>query len=202
MSRREGPRGAVRAAWAATLALAALAVGACDVPSSDGVHVEAEEDVPFGLLTPSTTTPPTTTTVPVVSARVTICLFRDSSLVAVDRSAPSAGVQPALELLRDGATEAEAEANLTSALFDPAVVASVAPRGGVAAVDLGPPFTTAGPPDQLRIIAQVVCTMTAQPGVGQTVFTLGGTPVDVPRGDGSVTSGAVSRDDYPGLIGG
>jgi hypothetical protein len=37
--------------------------------------------------------------------------------------------------------------------------------------------------------------------VGLVSFTLEGAPVDVPRGDGSVTSGAVSRDDYAELLG-
>jgi hypothetical protein len=52
---------------------------------------------------------------------------------------------------------------------------------------------------QLVAIAQIVCTLTSQPGIGQVAFTLDGEPVDVPKGDGSTTSAPVAADDYQHL---
>jgi spore germination protein GerM len=64
-----------------------------------------------------------------------------------------------------------------------------------------PAITELGGDEQLLAVAQLVCTLTARPGVGPVSFTLEGAPVDVPTGDGSLTSGPVSRDDYADLLG-
>jgi spore germination protein GerM len=73
-------------------------------------------------------------------------------------------------------------------------------RKGIADVTLNSDFASNSSADQLTAVAQIVCTLTAQPGIGQVQFELGGTAAAVPRGDGSSTSAPVSRDDYPQLI--
>ncbi len=55
-------------------------------------------------------------------------------------------------------------------------------------------------PSRRRTWTQLVCTFTARAGIGQVAFTLSGAPVDVPRGDGSLTADPVSRDDYAELL--
>ncbi len=54
--------------------------------------------------------------------------------------------------------------------------------------------------DQLKALAQLVCTFTEQRGVGQVQFSVSGSSAEVPRGDGSSTSDPVSRLDYTDLI--
>ncbi|MDQ3980678.1 MAG: GerMN domain-containing protein, partial [Actinomycetota bacterium] len=71
---------------------------------------------------------------------------------------------------------------------------------GVATVGLSSTFAEATGATQLDLIVELVCTLTAQPGIGQVRFELRGERIEIPRGDGSLTAEAVSRDDYRGLI--
>jgi spore germination protein GerM len=80
------------------------------------------------------------------------------------------------------------------------VVSDVSLEAGVATVDLRPTISALGSDEQLLAVAQVVCTLTGRPGVGPVAFTLDGSPVDIPRGDGSLTNEPVSRDDYAELL--
>jgi spore germination protein GerM len=68
---------------------------------------------------------------------------------------------------------------------------------GTATVDLAEAFTLAGQEDQAAAIAQLVYTLTARPGIGRVAFTLDGEVVEVPRGDGTLTTDALTRDDFP-----
>jgi len=68
-------------------------------------------------------------------------------------------------------------------------------------VDLTDDFAALAGQDQLLAIAQLALSLTGQAGVGRVAFTLGGDRIEVPRGDGSLTSGSVSRDAYLTLLG-
>lgn len=182
---------------------AVLALGACGVPTDESASVIDDEKVPFRLLEPSTTTTtlPPTTTIPVPERPAALCFAKRKRLTVVRRDVPlDADAEAVVRLLLAGPTEAEAREGLRAPLTASDAVRSVTVSGGVARVDLGPGFETVTGPEQLLAFAQLVCTLTAQPGVGQVVFTLGGSPVEVPRGDGSLTADPVSRDDYATLI--
>lgn len=187
-----------RRALRASALVAGLLVAACGVPTDENAAFDRSEDVPFGLLDPAA---PTTTTAAAPVAQATLCLRADGHLVSVQR--PVAAV-PRGEALRDmlesDPTEAEQGRGLRSALFAEGLVHTVTVGGGIASVDLSPLFREGSATDQLLAIAQVVCTLTAQPGVGQVSFTVEGGSVEVPRGDGSLTASPLSRDDYAGLI--
>jgi spore germination protein GerM len=90
---------------------------------------------------------------------------------------------------------------LRTLVADPPLVDAVEVVDGVGEVDLPPELATLSGDDQRLAVAQLVCTLTGQPGVGPVVFTLDGASIEVPRGDGSLTSGPVSRDDYSQLLG-
>ena len=89
---------------------------------------------------------------------------------------------------------------MRTAVGSPPVVGEVRLNAGVAHVDVLPSISTLGGDEQLLAVAQLVCTLTGLPGVGLVAFTLDGSPVAVPRGDGSLTNGPVSRDDYDDLL--
>jgi spore germination protein GerM len=73
--------------------------------------------------------------------------------------------------------------------------------GGVATVDLATDIDRLVSGRDLRdLAAQVVCTLTAQPGIGQVAFTIGGQPASLPTGDGTLATGAVTREDYRALL--
>lgn len=183
------------AAGAALLLLAGCGVSTQGAP----VRVD-DDDVPFELLSPSTTLA-APDSVPQEAALLSVCFHRGTTVESVHRLGAQAGVDAALGFFLGGPRPEEAANGLSTAVFDPAIVLGARETGGIATVALSPTFTEAGAQVQLDIIVELVCTLTAQPGVGQVAFELGGERVDVPRGDGSLTDAPVSREDYPQLIG-
>jgi len=79
-------------------------------------------------------------------------------------------------------------------------VISVQLRGGVAQVDLAQRLLDIAPTDQRVAIAQLVLSLTTRPGVGQVSFTSDRRPIGVIRADGTLTTNAVSRDDFASLV--
>lgn len=170
---------------------------ACGVPSDDGATFEDEADVPFGLLDSPTTTVPEDTGSQQPTAVATLCFLRDDLLTTVERRAPvDAELSDVIELLLAGPTTAERSAGISTAIGEDVVARQIDTSHGVAEIDLAEAFSDDSGHRQLRAVAQVVCTLTSRPGVGQVTFTLDGEPIDVPRGDGSTTSDPVARDDY------
>lgn len=182
----------------AVAAVVALSTG-CSVPSQSRAQV-VDDRVPFGLLEPDAPPllpqPGSATTEP-----VTLCFVRGSRLASVVRplAAPVSlrGVLDALSEVAEGEGP-----DLRTLLAAPSIVESAALSAGLARLDLRDAVSALPGDEQLLAVAQLVCTLTARPGVGQVSFTLEGVPVEVPRGDGSVSSGPVSRDDYAALLNG
>ena len=177
------------------LAVAIIAVAACGVRTDRDVVVADPEDVPFGLLEEETTE---TTVVRPNAAEVTICLWDGDRLREVRTGGPSNAAET-LALLASPPRNEETRL-LSTAVFEKTIFRSVSVTAGVARVDLATSFTQADATAQRAVIAQAVCTLTARPGIGQVEFTLDGTPVAVPRGDGSTTADRVTREDYAGLL--
>ena len=173
-----------------------LLQGACAVAAESSATAIDVGAVPFDLLDPDA---PNVT--PVVDGRtVSVCLLRDDGLVVVDRQVErDAGLREVVVSLAT-TSEEEAAAGLETAVSGPEDIAAVDIAGGVASVDFGPTADQTLTPDPLSTIAQVVCTLTGQPGVGSVRFTVDGDPIDVPRDDGSLTDAPVARDDYTQLL--
>lgn len=182
------------------VAIAALWVGAsagCGVKAESRAHVAPDDDVPFGLL--AADAPPI---IPPVTAAVTepvpLCFVSDGRLVvAQDLLEPPVSLVDVVEELAVPPPEPR---GLRTAIGDADLVRSVVLLGGVATVDLRGSIADIGGEDQRLAVAQLVCTLTAQPGVGQVAFTLEGAPIGVPRADGSLVTTPVSRDDYQELF--
>ena len=157
--------------------------------------------MPFGLLDqPSSTTSSTLAAPDTVSVR--LCLIGpDGTLVPISRDLPStASPADVVRAVGDAPSDAERALGLSTAVGDDAVVNGVHVDAGVANVDLGEDVVAGSARNQLDVVAQVVCTLTQQPGVGQVRFLVDGVGVEVARGDGSTTSEPVSRADYDNLI--
>jgi hypothetical protein len=175
---------------------AAVGVGACSVQTEERAQVQDDAGVPFGLLEEDA--PPF---LPPVSGtdeeRVSLCFVGDGVLAIVESA-----LEPPVDLsdVVIALAEPPDAESLRTALGDPQLVADVELNAGVARVDLLPAITTLGGEDQLLAVAQLVCTLTERPGIGLVTFTLEGAPIDVPTGDGSLTSEPVSRDDYTDLL--
>lgn len=179
--------------------LAAVILAGCSVDANGRARIADEDDVPFALLDPDAPAVVPTTVVGEVGEPVTLCFLRDRRLVVVERQF-SASVTPEMVVRALSSPPPEGEAPARTALSDPLVVRDVAVVAGIARVDLSQSIAELGGEDQLLAVAQIVCTLTARPGVGQVAFTLEGTPIEVPRGDGSLVSQPVSRDDYASLF--
>lgn len=176
-----------------------VSLTACGVPISD--QAESVREVPFGLLDPDASEPEEVAT-PAEGPLVQIYLVDPSglSLVPVERRLTEAALSSVLQSLLLGPNRAERDQGLISAFADPTAVSSVDLVGGVASVDLTQQFTILDGPTQRLAIAQIVVTLTSRPGVGRVSFTLQGQPIDIPRGDGTLAAGSVSRDNYRELL--
>lgn len=173
-------------------ALGALALlGACGVPLDDSARVRAPEDVPYDLLSSTTTTAAASD----AGQDTTVCLASDGTLFTVGRDRRGATL---LDLVTRGPTEGESRLGLRSAMDDDAI-SSVTTENGTASVELGEEFAEMPGNQQLLAVAQVTCTLTAQPGIARVAFLLSGERVDVPVQGGSLVSRPVTRSDYARL---
>ena len=200
--------GRVTALGLAALGLAALGLvtASCGVPDHGRVqHINATE-VPFGLAEPAATT---TTTPPPDSGlltggdlaeAVTLYFAQDARFVAVSRPiGPPLTLNAVVAALSQGPQPEDGAEGIRSVIGN-GDVEQVTSRGGVAIVELGSRFPELPPAEQRLGIAQLVLTLTARPGIGQVSFAINGQPADVPRADGYLDRGPLSRDDYRTLL--
>lgn len=189
----------MKAATAAALLSALAALVACGVPLDR--EAEVLNDVPFGLSDPERAPEPSPAPIEGSGAQIFLVDPSRARLAPVERRVREPTLPAVVDTLLDGPTRAESRQGLTTAFANGKdVIKSVSLIGGVAEVDLAQSFTTSDGTQQRLAIAQLVLTATGRPGVGRVSFTLEGQPVDVPRGDGTLVSGSVSRDDYRELL--
>ena len=170
----------------------------CAVPAQEEAQIASDEAVPFGLLDPQA--PPIVPPASGPSSEpVSLCFVRDGRLVIVDEElAAPVDLRAPLDAL--AAPPPDAGPLLRTALTEPSIVRDVRLLGGIARVDLLPHVSALPADEQLLAVAQIVCTLTARPGVGQVSFTLEGARLSVPKGDGSLVNSPVARDDYAALV--
>jgi len=185
-----------RVARALTIAVVgAIGAAGCGVGAQSHPESIQRSDVPFDLATRSSES--TTTTVR-HGTSYTIYLVASDRLRGVSRSAR---VEPTpvtrLAALTDGPTAEEADAGLRTLLPPEMKVVDVSVIDRVATIGLSGADTAASAGDERALaIAQIVYTATAVPGVDRVRFEVDGKRAEVPRGDGRLTSGPVTRSDY------
>jgi hypothetical protein len=204
--------------WLCALSLALVAVPlSCGVPGGGPFNAIEDEDIPFGLgepttttvvttttsttIVPNTTVGPTTSTIP--TEPVTLYFLAGEQLVSIELAlVRPASLPQVMAALEQGPPRGPAAPGLRSALRTDATN-SVRESGGVATVDLAPNLFEALPlTDQRLAIAQIVLTLTKQRGIGQVRFTQNDEPIAVPLGSGEFTEPgqAVSHSDYAELL--
>lgn len=208
-TRGGSPLGPRRGVLVAVTVAVAVVAAACGISPEDEAVVHQSDAVPFGLLESPTTTS-TSTTEPSATATTTrppdtvvgaVYLWHDDRLVPVDRDLPrQASLAQLINALAAGPTAGEADSGLSTGISDVATIRGVSMARGTATVDLDRTFVEAGPMAQSAALIQVIFTLTAWPGVGRVAFTLEGGPVEVPRGDGTLTTEPLARDDFPDLV--
>lgn len=177
------------------------AMSGCGVGPQEQARPVDDADVPFGLLDPEVS-PPLTTAPTGTLVRIHL-VAEDDTLVPVERRTADTDLADMVALLVGGPSDEETQLGLRSVLASagdaPDLLGAVELARGVATVDLDEAFAELASDAQLLAIGQIVLTLTDRPGVGQVSFTLAGSPVDVPRGDGTTASGTVTRGDYRDL---
>jgi hypothetical protein len=187
-----------RALAGAVLALTALGLAACGIPTASAPSPIAKSDVPYHLLNPPTTTTTSPGAPPAVGVPEVIFLVSpDGHLVAATREvAVPASLTQVVGALLAGPTATESAAGIQSFLDRTGVQVSMAPSGGEVTVDFTTdPILVVGP-DQTLAIAQVVYTVTQQPGVTGVDFAIGGKAIEVPTAAGAQVPGPVGPADY------
>lgn len=171
-----------------------LAAGllACGVPDDRTAALVADDDVPFDLLSPTTTA-----LTDVVDGReTTVCLAVDNVLLSLGRDRSGDDLADDLALVTDPPTEGEAALGVRSALEGDESVLDVSRVGSEAVVELGVDFPELPADQQLLAVAQITCTLTAQPGVQRVSFELEGRTLSVPVQGGELVDRPVVRSDY------
>ena len=177
---------------------AALALAACGVPKQDSAERVEDDRVPYQLL--DRNSGGTADGSQIGSRNAVIYLAVGGRLVPTVRSLPPPLTLPRLlRALGRGPTKPEAASGIRTALPFEDTPTDVRIARGTATMKLPTSFTTLSRADQVLALAQIVYTVTDQPGIGQVQFTLDGAPIDIPRADRSLTSQPVSREDYLAL---
>jgi hypothetical protein len=206
MTRPLARRRTARVVRLAAAVVVGVLLGTCGVPDDGGARTIAKEDIPFGLADPSTTTTTTTATLPSppidyptttrLAEPVLLFFALDADFVPVTRRLPyPVSVTSVIAALARGPQVGDEPLGIRS-VIGPTDVEDVRVRGGIATVELGGRFGELPLAEQRLAVAQLVLTLTDRPGIGQVTFTVNGQSVDVPRLNGSIARGPVSRDDY------
>ncbi len=189
-----------RAPWPVLAALAALAVtaAACGVGTQPSAQVINSHDVPYGLLTPASTT---TTTVLAPTANVTLYFEGPNGLVPVVRHVKApATVASALDQLGKGPTSSEGGGMLQSPVSTVTPLSFKRLEGSTAYVSVPSAFSNLGGQAQIVAAAQVVYSVTAISGVDAVVLLVNGQPAQVPISGGNLQQGPLTRADYQGML--
>ncbi|MHB8682567.1 MAG: GerMN domain-containing protein [Acidimicrobiales bacterium] len=187
-----------RRAAGVALVLAAGLAAACGLPVDKSPTALSRSGVPFGLLTPSTSTSTTGPAQVEVSVQIFL-LAPNGHLAAVSRDVPfPAPLSTILGALVDGPTNTEAAAGLQNVIPPQTVVLGAAVTGQLATVNLGGTFGQLVGQSQIEAVAEIVFTATALPGVTQVTFQLNGEPIAVPAANG-VQLASTNRSQYAPL---
>lgn len=169
-----------------------LLLGGCGIPS---------EGHPRSVATIAVEETPLPSSGGALGRGVTVFLVDGKQLVPVRRALePPVGAVALIDAIADGPTAEEQARGLRTALSSPPKITSATvDRTGHLRVDLARDPAEAGAAEQVLAFGQVVLSLTSLPSIRSVVFRVGGQPLQVPRGDGSLTTSPLTRQDYAQL---
>lgn len=129
-----------------------------------------------------------------------LCLVRDTRLAQVVRRVGAVpDPQHQLDQLVAGPTRDEQQRGLSTALAATALTVHLS--SGIADVEVGEAGEGSARSDEVLAYAQIVCTLTSRADVAAVSFSRDGKPLQVPRGDGTLSGDPLRAADYRTLIG-
>ena len=190
-----------------TLLLAlALSLSACGIPTGGAPERIAPSDIPYGLTSPSPTPTPAPKAPPLPSSDEPHILLVTADDVLVPRGRDVGGdtLEDRLERLMGelaaGPSSVELEEQLSTALPPDVRLSVTEVDGGTATIDIsGGEDSSAGLESRLAV-GQIVLTATSLPGIGASLLTRGGEPVEAPLPSGELTSAPLEGEDYAALL--
>jgi spore germination protein GerM len=176
-------------------------VAGCGLPQDRSPHELSPDNVPFGLLQPSTST--TQTSAPSPTTRTaTVYLVETSNdgvshLVPVDREVKMpVGIDDFVRSLLGGSGRAEKNRGLTTSFPSATELLGTDLDGGVLTVNLSQALGDARGEAQKVAIAQIVYTVTERSSINAVRFKIDGKDVGVLIDGGSESTDPVDRNDY------
>ncbi|MDG4824934.1 GerMN domain-containing protein [Asanoa sp. WMMD1127] len=179
------------AVFAAAIAL----LGGCGVAAEKTPRQIEAPPGPFPTYAAATPAPPGA-----ADAVERLCFVRDARLVAVTRrttTVPTLAEQ--FTHLLAGPTDAERDQALTTALTGSPTVSRTA-GSTLVTVEVTADGVGAGRSDEAVAYGQIVCTLAGRTDVSGVVFTRDGQRRGVPRGDGSLSEGPLTTEDYRAIM--
>jgi spore germination protein GerM len=172
-----------------------VAIVGCSVRTQSEPQSIPHDDIPFGLTDDDRPDGPNSAP---AGVETVVYLIGSDALVAAPRRAslPVTAVE-VLRILVEGPTDAEIAAGIRTDLPADTAVLRVGRRDSIALVDLGGGVEALRTQGGINAFAQMVYTVTELPQFDRVAFRLDGRRIEVPTGDGGLTSAPVSRDDYP-----
>lgn len=181
------------------LAVLLLVVGGCGVPAEDEPRDLAADSVQYDLLAPSSSTTSTTAAASDVRT-VQIYLIRDEQLAPRARQMPVnvESAQIVAELLV-GPREQELDRGYGTAIPDGTELLGSRLDDTTLVLNLSEELNAVQGERQTMAVAQLVFTVTELQRVDGVRFQIEGESVQVPKGDGTLTSSPLRRADFPAL---
>ena len=186
------------------LVMALAALGGCGVPTGGDPETIGPSEVPYGLLSPSATTPaPSSSPAQEDPPRVYL-IGPDDVLVAGGRAVDGAGLRQRLDdllgQLATGPTAGERDAQLATALPPGVRLVVAAVDDGSVTIELaGPGEAPSGEQSRLAV-GQIVLTATSLPGVDAVLLTRAGEQLEAPLPSGELTTDPLRPADYDELL--
>jgi hypothetical protein len=179
-------------------ALSALLAG-CGLPTD--ASPRPLEDVPFGLVVPTSTVPADELTPSGSTYTARLYYVSGTRLVSVDTdlplaSSPEGQARVVLDALADGPRD-----NLPlRSVLKPSEQMTVSLRGSLATVELDQSVLDVTPSEQLFAVGQIVLSLTRVSPIVEVQFTVDQQPVVVPLPDLTAEDGPVNASDYLPLL--
>lgn len=172
--------------------LVVVLLTACGVPQDDTPRRLDRDTAPFRIFERQVPPPPQG------ELQVELWFLRGEQPTAVTRPLELPGSpRQVLEQLLLGPTQAELSDGLDSAIPGSLELVDLSVDDGVAVVTLD----EIGEQVQVPAYAQIVATLDGRPGIEGVRFRTRDGDVQVPEGDGGLSSGPVTREDYAVLLG-
>ncbi|MCM4085048.1 GerMN domain-containing protein [Paractinoplanes hotanensis] len=182
----------------AALATTALLLAGCGVPAE---QTPRELPPSRGLSEPSEPAGPAEPQRSEGTVAQPIYFVRNDKLVAVIRRIHTpATVDDLRQALHAGPTDAEEDADITSVLTGTLTITGIRISGTRATVEVIDNLTDINRTDKILAFGQIVCTLTSRPKVTTVTFLRNGQPLDIPRGDGSLSGQPATAEHYRALI--